>query len=57
MREKRNATLMERWKAVTGALAESFLKGDVSVDPRDYGRQDSACRYCDQRALCRVFDE
>lgn len=48
--------LMEKWRETVTALAEGFMKGVVDVDPRDYGAEKSACRYCEQKALCRIFE-
>lgn len=49
--------LMERWKGTVTGLADSFMNGEAEVDPRDYGTEDSACRYCGQAVLCRVFEK
>ena len=48
--------LMALWKKTVEALTKGFLDGEASVDPRDFGREDSACKYCDQTLFCRVFD-
>ncbi|MDH3974007.1 MAG: PD-(D/E)XK nuclease family protein [Deltaproteobacteria bacterium] len=48
--------LMEKWRKTLQNLASDFLKGEANVDPRDYGRDSSACKYCDLLLLCRVFE-
>lgn len=48
--------LMAQWKAVVTRLAENFVEGEAEVDPRDYGSEKSACRYCDQKVFCRIFE-
>ena len=48
--------LMDSWEEAVSSLATSFLSGLSTVDPRDLGRQDSACRYCDFPLLCRVTE-
>ena len=48
--------LMDAWRKTLGDLGESFMKGDAAVDPRGYGKESSACKYCDQTPLCRVFE-
>lgn len=49
-------TLMEKWRETIESLAEHFMKGITDVDPRDYGEEKSACRYCEQAVLCRIFE-
>ncbi|MEP7184165.1 MAG: PD-(D/E)XK nuclease family protein, partial [Betaproteobacteria bacterium] len=39
-----------RFAATLGDLVDDFRAGDARVAPRDAG----ACRYCDQKPLCRV---
>lgn len=48
--------LMDEWRNTVERLGKSFMKGEAFVDPRAYGKEDSACRYCDQTPLCRVFE-
>lgn len=48
--------LMNEWRNTVEGLGENFMKGESDVDPRDHGKEDSACRYCDQAPLCRVFE-
>ncbi len=48
--------LMEVWQKTVEALADAFTEGEAAVDPRDFGKEASACKYCDQTLLCRVFD-
>ncbi|MBE9504828.1 MAG: PD-(D/E)XK nuclease family protein [Proteobacteria bacterium] len=48
--------LMEKWHETVKRLAEHFMRGITDVDPRDYGTEKSACRYCEQAVLCRIFE-
>ncbi len=48
--------LMDEWKKTVEGLGESFMNGEADVNPRDYGKEASACRYCDQTPLCRIFE-
>ena len=41
--------LVEQWDVVIRRLARSIANGDAEVAP-----QPQACRYCDQRMLCRI---
>ncbi len=41
--------LLSHWKMSLEKLSQSFMKGEVKVDPLD-----TACRYCKLEALCRV---
>lgn len=50
------AALMEDWQTKVERLAEDFMAGKAAVDPRDIGTQLSACRYCEQKGLCRIFE-
>ena len=43
------SALKAHWARVLGDLAQAFADGDAAVDPRR-----DACRYCEQRPLCRV---
>lgn len=45
--------LLEEWRATLTALAESFVRGEAQVDPRDYP---TTCRYCALPGLCRVAE-
>ena len=48
--------LMEDWRTKVSRLAEAFMAGEAAVDPRDIGKEQSACRYCEQKGLCRIFE-
>lgn len=48
--------LIDEWRNTVEGLGKSFMKGEAEVNPRDYGKEGSACRYCDQTPLCRVFE-
>jgi len=42
--------LMKAWKTHLEALAQDFLNGQATVDPR----KGSVCRYCHLKPLCRI---
>ena len=44
--------LLHGWRATLAKLAREFRQGDARVAPK---RPDT-CRYCDQHALCRIYD-
>ncbi|MDT8316514.1 MAG: PD-(D/E)XK nuclease family protein [bacterium] len=48
--------LINEWRNTVEGLGKSFMEGEADVDPRGYGKEDSACRYCDQVPLCRLFE-
>jgi len=48
--------LMDLWRRTVTRLAGDFMSGDAKVDPRDPGSENSACKYCQHMALCRVFE-
>jgi RecB family exonuclease len=48
--------LMEDWRTKVNRLAGAFMAGEAAVDPRDMGTEQSACRYCEQKGLCRIFE-
>ncbi len=48
--------MMREWEGTIRELAKDFLAGEATVDPRDFGGSDSACRYCELTILCRIFD-
>lgn len=45
------SALKSHWQKVFQQLADNFLSGDASVDPKS---PEAACRYCDFKRLCRV---
>jgi probable DNA repair protein len=48
--------LMDRWRETVVNIAKEFINGVAKVDPKRYGRNDSACRHCDMMVLCRIFE-
>jgi len=45
--------LRDEWEAALLALAEDFLRGEATVDPKD---EKEICKYCPMPALCRVAE-
>ncbi len=43
--------LRSQWEAALLALARNFLKGEASVDPKEYPH---SCQYCPLPSLCRI---
>jgi ATP-dependent helicase/nuclease subunit B len=43
--------LLQTWHKILTTLAEDFVHGKTSVDPKD---GDTTCRNCDLQALCRI---
>ncbi len=43
--------LLDEWRKVLTALAESFRRGDAQVDPKDGSK---TCVYCECAPLCRI---
>lgn len=47
--------MISSWREVVENLAADFMKGDISVDPKDFGvRGKSACEYCELASFCRI---
>ena len=46
------ADLFADWETTLKGLATGFREGDARVNPRDA----SACLYCDQHTLCRIYE-
>ncbi|HTV16602.1 MAG TPA: hypothetical protein VME68_17915, partial [Acidobacteriaceae bacterium] len=49
VREPYSASMRDDWARVLARIAEQFLAGEASVDPRE----PSVCKYCDFPGLCR----
>jgi hypothetical protein len=45
--------LRDEWEAALLALAEDFLRGEATVDPKD---EKEICKYCPMPGLCRVSE-
>lgn len=45
------------WRDTLNKLGSDFINGDAVVDPKNYTRSNSACRYCDLHALCRIDEK
>ncbi|MFQ5585610.1 MAG: PD-(D/E)XK nuclease family protein [Thermodesulfobacteriota bacterium] len=48
--------MLEQWRDVVINLVNDFMSGNASVDPLPYSGGKSACDYCEQMPLCRIFE-
>ena len=46
-------SMLDEWRRTITTLADSHLRGDARVDPKDANQ---SCRYCDVMSVCRLFD-
>lgn len=45
--------MLEEWQETIQRLADSHVRGDASVDPKDVNK---TCRYCEVLSVCRLFE-
>ncbi len=48
--------LRDSWKTTLENIGRDFISGNHDVNPKDILTNDSACKYCDVKPLCRVFE-
>ena len=53
MKDPYTANLLDEWRTTLIALAESFLRGEAQVDPREYPK---TCQHCPLPGLCRIAE-
>lgn len=48
--------LRKSWRETLINIGADFIKGNIDVNPNNVLTSNSACKYCDVKPLCRIFE-